>query len=84
MDGEGALRQVEALHPGLVLLDIQLPDRDGFAIAEELAAAAVAAGVILISSRSAADYGDRVGRAPVRGFVAKSELSGEAIQRLLA
>jgi DNA-binding NarL/FixJ family response regulator len=83
-DGEGALREVATLRPGLVLLDIQLPDRDGFAVAEALAAAPSPPDVILISSRDAADYGERVGQAPVRGFVAKSELSGESIHRLLA
>jgi hypothetical protein len=40
--------------------------------------------VILISSRDVAAYGDRVVLAPVLGFVAKNELSGEAIERLLA
>ena len=82
-DGDGALRETAALRPGLVLLDIQLPGRDGFAVAEQLAARPSAPAVILISSRDADTYGDRVGMAPVLGFVAKSELSGDAIERLL-
>lgn len=82
-DGEGALRQAATLRPGLVLLDIQLPGSDGFVVAEELASDPSAPAVILISSRDAATYGDRVLLAPVLGFVAKSELSGEAIERLL-
>jgi DNA-binding NarL/FixJ family response regulator len=83
-DGEGALREVASLSPGLVLLDIQLPGRDGFSVAEELAARPAPPTVILISSRDAADYGERIGLAPVRGFVTKTDLSGESIQRLLA
>jgi DNA-binding NarL/FixJ family response regulator len=82
-DGEGALREVAALRPGLVLLDIQLPDRDGFSVAEELATGPSPPAVILISSRDAESYGERVHLAPVRGFVAKSELSGGSIDRLL-
>jgi DNA-binding NarL/FixJ family response regulator len=83
-DGDGALQEAAALRPGLVLLDIQLPGRDGFAIAEQLATDPAPPAVILISSRDADSYGDRVRLAPVLGFVAKSELSGEAIERLLA
>jgi DNA-binding NarL/FixJ family response regulator len=82
-DGESALRAAAALCPALVLLDIQLPDRDGFAVAEELAAGPSPPVVILISSRSAESYGHRLRTAPVRGFVAKVELSGAAIERLL-
>jgi DNA-binding NarL/FixJ family response regulator len=83
-DGEGALREVASLSPGLVLLDIQLPDRDGFVVAEELASRPSPPAVILISSRDAESYGERVRLAPVRGFVAKIELSVESIERLLA
>lgn len=82
-DGDGALRETATLRPGLVLLDIQLPGSDGFAIAEQLASVPSAPAVILISSRDADTYGDRVRLAPVLGFVAKSELSGDAIERLL-
>jgi DNA-binding LytR/AlgR family response regulator len=35
-DGLAALRQIEALHPDLVLLDIAMPDRDGISVAREL------------------------------------------------
>jgi DNA-binding NarL/FixJ family response regulator len=83
-DGDAALREAAALRPGLVLLDIQLPGQDGFAVADELASRPSPPTVILISSRNADDFGDRIRLAPVRGFVAKSELSGEAIERLLA
>ena len=83
-DGDAALREAAVLRPGLVLLDIQLPGRDGFAVADELAEGPAAPAVILISSRKADDFGDRIRLAPVCGFVAKSELSGEVIERLLA
>jgi DNA-binding NarL/FixJ family response regulator len=83
-DGESALRAAEMLRPGLVLLDIQLPGRDGFSVAEQLASGPSSPAVILISSREVEAYGNRVVLAPVLGFVAKNELSGEAIERLLA
>jgi DNA-binding NarL/FixJ family response regulator len=82
--GEQALAEVERLRPEVVLLDIQMPGEDGFAIAKRLAAGASGATVILISSREAAAYGSRLDTAAARGFLAKRMLSGEALAALLA
>ena len=49
--------KVAVLRPEIVLLDIQLPDLDGLAVAEQLAAAPDPPAVVLISSRDAAAYG---------------------------
>jgi CheY-like chemotaxis protein len=82
--GHDAVAAAERLRPDVVLLDIQLPDLDGFAVADRLAVAASAPDVVLISSREAATYGARLASAPARGFLAKRELSGAALARLLA
>ena len=82
-DGSEALAQAERLRPEVVLLDIQLPGADGFTVAERLAALADAPRVVLISSREANAYGHRLGEAPARGFIAKRELSGEALAALV-
>ena len=81
-DGAGAVAAVAALRPKIVLLDIQLPDVDGLAVAEQLAAAFDAPAVVLISSRDAATYGPRLQGTPARGFIPKSGLSGEALAAL--
>ena len=82
-DGDEAVAATAALRPAIVLLDIQLPGRDGFAVAEQLSADPISPAVILISSRGADVYGDRVDQAPVAGFITKSALSGAAIARLV-
>jgi DNA-binding NarL/FixJ family response regulator len=82
-DGPEAVAQTERLRPDVVLLDIQLPGADGFTVAERLAALPAAPRVVLISSRDASAYGHRVGEAPARGFIAKRELSGEALASLV-
>ena len=82
VDAAGALAAVYEQRPQLVLLDVQLPGLDGFAVAEALALDAFPPIVILTSSRSAADYGSRVGRSPAHGFVPKAELSGPALAEL--
>src|SRR3954470_9433660 len=70
-DGETALAAVEELRPDVVLLDVQLPGLDGFEVAERLAAAGDPPAVVLISTRSAAAYGERLETTPARGFIPK-------------
>jgi DNA-binding NarL/FixJ family response regulator len=80
-DGAAAIEAVRVLRPQVVLLDIQLPDMSGFDVARRLRGAAV---VVLTSSRSAADYGDRLARADAVGFLPKADLSGAALDAVLA
>ncbi len=82
--GPEAISEVERLRPQVVLLDIQLPGDDGFAVAEQLASVCGAPAVVLISSREAAAYGTRLTHAHARGFIPKRALSGEAIAGLVA
>ena len=82
-DGASALAEVRRLRPDAVLLDVQLPDTDGFAVAAELTRNGGAPAVVLTSSRDARDFGPRVAESGARGFVAKSELSGAGLAALL-
>ena len=83
-NGVQALRLVKELVPDLVLLDVQLPDFDGFEVAARLTAATEGAApkIVLTSSRDASDFGPLVAQSGARGFVAKGELSGGALARL--
>jgi DNA-binding NarL/FixJ family response regulator len=80
-DGASAVKTAEALRPDAVLLDVGLPDEDGFAVCERLAGRGIP--VVLMSSRHAHDYADRLAGTPARGFVPKSALTGEAVRELL-
>jgi DNA-binding NarL/FixJ family response regulator len=83
-DGESPLAAVERLHPRIVLLDIQLPDIGGFAVAERLARADNPPTVVLVSTRPVSSYRRRLARSPVRGFISKSDLSGNALSALVS
>jgi DNA-binding NarL/FixJ family response regulator len=82
-DGESALEAARRLHPEVVLLDVQLPDIDGFEVARRLSANGSAPSVVLTSSRDGADFGPLVERCGARGFIPKAELSGAALSDLL-
>jgi two-component system nitrate/nitrite response regulator NarL len=83
-DGASALAAVAELQPELVLLDIVLPDFDGFAVAERLAEHGDEPVVVLTSSRDSADFGQRLERSSARGFIHKDDLSGPALAALAA
>ena len=82
-DGRTGLAASAALTPDVVLLDIGLPDVDGFEVAERLAAGGHPPSIVLISSRDAETYRERVRSSPASGFVAKHELDGALLRSLV-
>jgi DNA-binding NarL/FixJ family response regulator len=82
-DGMSALDAVHRLHPDVVLLDVQLPDINGFEVANRLTENGSSPAIVLTSSRDVEDLGYLAGRDGVRGFIPKSELSGPALEALL-
>jgi two-component system nitrate/nitrite response regulator NarL len=82
-DGEAAIAAAGELDPDLILLDVQLPDLDGFEVAERIAASAEGApAIVLTSSHELSDFRQAVAESPARGFIAKCDLSGETFAEL--
>jgi CheY-like chemotaxis protein len=82
--GIGGIEQAQEHRPDLVLLDVQLPDIDGFEVAERLSRLDIRIDVILTSSLDGTDFGALVARSSALGFLPKAELSASAIEALLA
>ena len=82
-DGGDAVMKAADLAPQVVLLDVQLPDTDGFAVAARLTAGEDGPVVVLTSSRDGADFGPLIERSGARGFIPKAELSGERLKALI-
>lgn len=83
VDAAEALAAVVAEQPDAVLLDVQLPDRDGFSLATAITANGGPV-VVLVSSREAEDYGSRVAASGASGFIAKRRLSAAAFAALVS
>jgi DNA-binding NarL/FixJ family response regulator len=83
VDGASAIEAAASLQPDVVLLDIYLPDMEGFEVAKALRRNGNAPTVILTSSRDSRDFGPLVERSGARGFIAKADLSGPALEALL-
>jgi DNA-binding NarL/FixJ family response regulator len=82
-DGTSAIAEAKRLRPDVMLLDVQLPDMDGFAVAEALCRNGWSPAVVLTSSRDMSDFGSLVKTCGARGFVPKGELSADRLSTLL-
>jgi DNA-binding NarL/FixJ family response regulator len=82
-DGASALALAARLVPEVVLLDVQLPDLDGFAVTERLLAGQPGLKIVLVSIRDRSTYGPRIEASGARGLIAKGDFSGTALERLL-
>jgi DNA-binding NarL/FixJ family response regulator len=82
-DSASAFEAARELQPELVLVDVHLPDANGFELAAWLGTLPDSPAVVLTSSRDGAGLEPCVSECGARGFVPKSELSRDAIEELL-
>jgi two-component system response regulator EvgA len=83
VDGASGLEAARTLRPDFVLLDIGLPDVEGFAVANVLAMDGPPPMVVLTSSRDARAYGQRLTNGHTLGFIPKEQISGASIRALV-
>jgi DNA-binding NarL/FixJ family response regulator len=82
-DGESALEAARRLQPDVLLLDVQLPDIDGFEVTRRLLCEQAGTRVVLISARDRRDYGAAVVDCGARAFISKDDVSGPALEAAL-
>lgn len=83
LNGLDGVAAVAELNPDIVLVDVNLPDIDGFEVAERLADGQRAVPVVLTSIRSAGDFGELINESRARAFITKAEISGHALREIL-
>ncbi len=79
-DGESAIAAIRTHRPELVVLDLQLPDFDGFAVVGAVAEEIPAAAVLVVSSHCDDYTVYRAEQLRVRGFVDKNSNSLQALR----
>jgi DNA-binding NarL/FixJ family response regulator len=82
-DGASAIEAAKTLRPDVVLLDVYLPDVNGFEVVTALTKDGPHPAIVLTSSHDARDFGRLVEGSGARGFIPKTELSGPSLSRLL-
>jgi DNA-binding NarL/FixJ family response regulator len=82
-DGASAIEAARSLRPDVVLLDLMLPDIDGFEVAAALRNNGNPPLIVLTSSHDPGDFGNLIDESGARGFISKSELSPASLKELL-
>lgn len=77
-----AMANARTGRPAVVLLDVNLPDGNGFDVAQALRAELPMTRIVLTSSHDATSFGPRL-RESGLPFLPKDELSGRAIRELV-
>jgi CheY-like chemotaxis protein len=80
---EEALARALELQPDIALVDVGLPDGDGFSLTRQLSAMPWGLQVVLISTDADAASVPATRRAGASGFLPKDKLSGPALRRLI-
>jgi DNA-binding NarL/FixJ family response regulator len=83
VDGMSAIAEALRLQPDIALVDIRLPDIDGFAVATAIRSARSARSILLISTRQRLDHGERLASSDADGFIEKSDLSARSIAAIV-
>jgi DNA-binding response OmpR family regulator len=84
--GAGALAAIRDTHPDLVLLDLELPDTDGFRVLERIRAQDVVTGprVVAFTSHTEHDIVQQVERAGFDGYISKPVVPDDFVEKIEA
>jgi len=82
--GSAAVTAVDRLDPDVVLLDVVLPDIDGFEVCARITRSGRSRpAVVLTSGRDSADFLGRLDGCAARGFLSKAGLTGPALAAIV-
>ncbi len=79
-DGEAAVLSAESLEPDVVVLDIEMPKLDGFAVARRLAAAGSKAHIVFLTAYADVDYLDAALRVGAYAYVLKARAAEDLVR----
>lgn len=83
-DGEAALEEIERLRPHIAVLDIDMPKRDGFAVAKEVTKRKLPVRLVMLTIHAEADIFNAAMDLGVHGYILKESALSELVNGLLA
>lgn len=83
-DGREAVRQAEAMHPDVAVLDIAMPNLSGLEAAQRITAQSPRVGIVMLSMHSDEGYVLRALKAGARSYLLKDSAEGDLIEAIKA
>ena len=80
VNGEDAIAQTERLHPDLVLMDLDMPERDGFQATREIKLRVPHTKVVILSMHDGEAYRRMAWRHSADGFIDKAEMKDDLLK----
>ncbi len=81
-DSEGAVRAAGLLRPDIVILDIEMPKLDGFAVARRLSAIDPRPRIVFLTAYADVDYLDAALRVGALGYVLKARAAEDLVRAI--
>lgn len=81
-DGIGAIDQVRALQPDVVLMDVEMPKMDGITATQAIASSTARAAVVVLSLYDDVHTREKASKAGAQAFVAKHQLEQALMQTI--
>ena len=79
-NGEEAIQQARSLNPDLIILDVMMPIKGGFAAAKEIKKALPSIPILLISSQNNGEIVRESKFARVQGFISKFRIRSDLLK----
>ncbi|MCS6806099.1 MAG: response regulator transcription factor [Acidobacteriota bacterium] len=83
-DGQAALEQIAALRPAIVILDIDMPQMDGFSVARALQKQHLAVQIIFLTVHSEEDFFNEALALGAKGYVLKDSAVTDIVSSIRA
>ncbi|MEW6210213.1 MAG: response regulator transcription factor [Acidobacteriota bacterium] len=83
-DGQAALEQIRALRPDVAVLDIEMPNRDGFALAREMRDLGLEIGIIFLTMYREESLFNRALDIGVKGYLLKDSAAADIVASIRA
>ena len=83
-DGRQAVRQVQQLHPDVVLMDIAMPELNGIEASRQIRQACPSTQVVILSMHSTSEHVFRALQAGARGYLWKESAGMEVVAAVRA
>jgi two-component system, response regulator YesN len=83
VEGKEALQRMEAFHPELIFMDLQLPGENGLQLTQKIKTSYPGAKVIILTGHDIPEYREAAARCGANAFISKDSLNARQLEELV-